>query len=86
MDTNTTLTFIDTLTPARIQRLEQDWSNNIAYEPIQIHVVTGKIYAIGSELAVRRLAHEFKSFSVGCSAFLAREYGSGWYYGHEPKL
>jgi hypothetical protein len=86
MDTNTTLTFIDTLTPARIKRLEQDWGSNIAYEPIQIHVVTGKIYAVGSELAVRRLAHEFKSFSVGYSAFFYREFGLGWYYGHEPKL
>lgn len=85
MNTQTT-TFADTLTPARIARLEKDWSDHIAYEPIKIHIVTGKIYAVGSELAVRRLAHEFKSFDVGCSAMFAREFGSGWWFGHEPKI
>lgn len=70
---------MNTLTPSQIKDLEATF-RGIAYEHIQVVQYTDKAYALGSELAVRRLAMHFKSFEVGCSSYFASEHGQGWYY------
>jgi hypothetical protein len=73
---------MNTLSPEQIKALETQF-RDIAYEPIQAQQYHDKVYALGSELAVHRLAQHFKSFEIGCSAFFSREHGTGWYYDHK---
>jgi hypothetical protein len=73
---------MNTLTPDLVKALETQF-RDIAYEPIQVQLIDDKVYALGSELAVHRLAQHFKSFDIGCSTYFALAHGTGWYYDHK---
>ena len=65
---------------APLSKLSFDWAE-IAESPIEAVSYHDRIYALGSELAVRRLAHHFRSFEVGCSTRLATKFNSsGWFF------
>jgi hypothetical protein len=73
------------MTEKQLLRLQNSWSS-IVHEDLKLVEITGKVYANGSELAVRRLAHHLKTFDIGCSAHFALQYTSGWYCGFEPTV
>ena len=63
-----------------LKNLSESWTE-IAESAVEAVRYDGKVYGLGSELAVRRLAHHHKSFDVGCSARLAMEFNRpGWFF------
>lgn len=73
------------MTEKQLARLQESWSS-IAQLPLSLIEIKGKIYAYGSELAVRRIAHHYKSFDIGQSPQFALDPNSNWYFGFEPTV
>ncbi|MDE2472268.1 MAG: hypothetical protein KGL35_26930 [Bradyrhizobium sp.] len=65
---------ISEMTKDQHERAIRDWSE-IAGEPVQVELVKGVLYAYGSELGMRRLAHKMRSFNVRYSENLGT-----WYF------
>ena len=66
-----------TFSQDEIARATAEWSD-IAGEQLKVENIKGFLYAFGTELAVRRLAHKFRSFNVRYSENLKR-----WYFCNE---
>jgi hypothetical protein len=62
------------ITTTQAKRLRDEWSR-LAKSHVEVEQIGSFLYAFGSELAVRRLAHEFKSFDCGFSSNL-----NTWYF------
>lgn len=77
---------MNTSTERFIQRATVEWSNLVGL-PIDVREIGGQIYALGSELAILRLANKFKSFEIDYSVNLSRERKQPtWFYRHELKF
>lgn len=68
-----------TATVDQIARTQRDWSE-YAGEQLKVEQVGGAIYAFGSELGCRRLAHFMRSFHVKYSENLRT-----WFFCQELK-
>lgn len=55
--------------------------SSMAELPIKLVTVaeTDVTYAIGEELAVRRVAHKLKTFEIGCSSWMNLHHGQSWW-------
>lgn len=53
-------------TENQLARAASDWSR-YAGEHVKVEQIKGNLYAYGSELGMRRLAHKMRSFNVGYS-------------------
>lgn len=64
------------LSPEKLADVAREWSSReYADETIRIESIKGFLYAFGSELAVRRLAHKFRSLNVRYSTNM-----QSWYF------
>jgi hypothetical protein len=61
-------------TTVQMSRVQAEWSE-YAGEALTVECITGTLYAYGSELAMRRLAHRMRSFNVNWSENLKT-----WYF------